>query len=62
MEKDRTELNDLSNKNPKLVQEMSKKWFEIAKNKERLKDKGLTPIKPKFKPLSFRRDTSAQLD
>ncbi len=62
MEKDRTELIDLSNENPKLVQEMSKKWFEIAKNKERLKDKGLTPVKPKLKPLSFRRDTSTQLD
>ena len=46
MEKDRTELNDLSNKNPKLVQEMSKKWFEIAKNKRKAEGQRLDPSKP----------------
>ena len=40
---------------------MSKEWFNIAENKDRLKEKALKPVKPEIKSLSFRRDTSNQL-
>ncbi|MBT3667046.1 MAG: arylsulfatase [Opitutae bacterium] len=59
--KDRTELNDLATKYPSRVQQMSIKWFDIAKNKERLKQKGLAPVKNELKQISFRKDTSDQV-
>ena len=37
-------------------------WFDIAKNKERLGKKGLAPVKDSVKSLSFRKDTSGQLN
>jgi len=61
MEKDRTELNDLSAKYSERVKKMSKLWFDIAKNKDRLGKKGLSPVKDQLKKLSFRKDTSGQL-
>ena len=61
LEDDRTELNDLSTKFPLLVEEMSKEWFKIAKNKQRLKPQALKPVKPGIKSLSFRKDTSSQM-
>ena len=61
LEKDRTELNDLSAKYSDRVKEMSKLWFDIAKNKERVGKKGLSPIKSTLKKISFRKDTSGQL-
>ena len=61
LENDRTELTDLSEKNPKRVEMMSRIWFDIAKNKERLRGKALQPVKDKIKKLSFRKDTSGQL-
>ena len=59
--KDRTELNDLAKKYPTRVQKMSENWFDIAKNKERLNQNGLSPVKNKLKQISFRQDTSSQL-
>ena len=61
LEKDRTELNDLSAKYSDRVKEMSKIWFDIAKNKDRLGKKGLGPVKSALKQISFRKDTSGQL-
>ena len=40
---------------------MSNEWFNIAKNKDRLKEKALKPVKPEVKSLSFRKDTSHQI-
>jgi arylsulfatase len=61
LEKDRTELNDLSDKYPMRVKEMADGWFGIAKNKERLNKKGLAPVRKELKQISFRKDTSGQL-
>ncbi len=62
IEDDRTELNDLSVKFPKRVSAMANEWFNIAQNKERLKQKGLTPVKEELKQISFRKDTSGQFE
>jgi arylsulfatase len=56
---DRTETNDLSTKHPERVKAMAEKWFEIAKNTERLKGRGLNPVKSSVSRLNFRRDTSS---
>ncbi len=61
LEDDRTELNDLAEKYPQRVTRMTKEWFNLAKNKDRLKEKALKPVKPELKSLSFRKDTSDQL-
>ena len=61
LEKDRTELNDLSSKYSDRVKKMSELWFDIAKNKERLSKKGVSPVKSTLKKISFRKDTSGQL-
>jgi arylsulfatase A-like enzyme len=58
---DRTELNDLSSKYSDRVKKMSTLWFDIAKNKDRLSKKGLSPVKSALKQISFRKDTSGQL-
>lgn len=62
LDKDRTELNDLSDKYPERVNEMSKEWFDIAKNKDRVGKKALSPARGQIKDLSFRKDTSDQLE
>ena len=61
LDNDRTELNDLSEKYPQKVIRMSKEWFDIARNKDRLNEKALKPVKLELKSLSFRKDTSGQL-
>jgi arylsulfatase len=61
LEKDRTELSDRSKQFPQKVAQMSKEWFDIAKNKDRLNTGSLKNTKPELKSLSFRKDTSAQL-
>ena len=45
LDNDRTELNDLSEKYPQKVNRMSKEWFDIARNKDRLNEKALKPVK-----------------
>jgi arylsulfatase len=62
LDNDRTELNDLSEKFPQRVTKMASEWFDIAKNKERLNQKGLGTVKEVVKQISFRRDTSDQLE
>ena len=62
LDNDRTELNDLSEKFPQCVTKMASEWVDIAKNKERLNQKGLGPVKEVVKQISFRRDTSDQLE
>lgn len=61
LDKDRTELNDLSKRYPEKVEEMANEWFDIAKNKDRLPEKELLPVKSEKKAFSFRRDTSDQV-
>ena len=61
LDKDRTELNDLSKRYPEKVEEMENEWFDIAKNKDRLSEKELLPVKSEKKAFSFRRDTSDQV-
>ena len=62
MDIDRTELIDLAEKFPTIVKTMKGIWFDIAKNKERLNQNGLSPVKGVIKELSFRKDTSKQLN
>ena len=61
IDEDRTELNDLAAKHPERVKAMAAKWFDIAKNTERLKGRHLNPVKDTLKELNFRKDTSGQL-
>lgn len=58
LDEDRTELNDLAAKYPERVEAMSKQWFKIAENTDRLKGRALAPAGKEIKPLRFRRDTS----
>jgi arylsulfatase len=59
---DRTELNDLASKYPERVQKMAAQWFEIAKNKDRLKGGQLRAVSEEFTPLKFgkRKDPPAK--
>ena len=59
MDEDRTELNDLSATYPERVQSMSKEWFHIARDVERLKGKHVKPVRSGISSLSFRKDTSS---
>jgi arylsulfatase A-like enzyme len=54
LDEDRTELNDLAEKHPERVAEMSAEWFRVAKDVERLGGKGLAPVGNKVKELNFR--------
>jgi arylsulfatase len=58
LDRDRSELNDLSGKFPEKVEAMSKEWYDLAENVDRLKGKALAPVSDKIKELSFRKDTS----
>ena len=59
LDADRTELNDLAAKHPQRVAEMAAEWFRLAKDVDRLKGRGLSPVGQKLKSLNFRRDTSS---
>ncbi|MGB0143898.1 MAG: arylsulfatase, partial [Akkermansiaceae bacterium] len=50
---DRTELNDLAAKHPKRLATMIAQWHEIAKNKERLPQAQLKPVKGNLTPQKF---------
>lgn len=50
---DRTELNDLAKDHPNRVQKMAAKWHQIAKNKDRLKERQLKPVKEILTPQKF---------
>ncbi|MDP6118414.1 MAG: arylsulfatase [Planctomycetota bacterium] len=59
LEDDRTELNDLSGQYPERLAAMSKEWFRIAKDVDRLGGRGLAPVSETVKQLNFRKDTSS---
>ena len=59
MEDDRTELNDLSSQYHERVASMSKEWFRLAKDVDRLGGRGLAPVSETLRQLSFRKDTSS---
>lgn len=59
LDEDRSELNDLSSKFPEKVKAMSKQWYYIAENVDRLKGRQLQPVSDELKELSFRKDTSS---
>ena len=55
LDEDRTETNDLATKLPGKVEAMSKEWFRLAKNVDRLKGKQLAPAGEGLKKLNFRK-------
>ncbi len=59
MQEDRTELNDLSKVMPERVAAMEKEWFRIAEHVDRLKGRGLAPVRDTLTSLSFRKDTTS---
>ena len=59
MDDDRTELNDLSGRNPERVAAMEKEWFRIAESVDQLQGRALAPVGDSVKSLSFRKDTSS---
>lgn len=50
---DRTELNDLAGKHPERVKKMVTQWQEIARNKDRLPENQLKPVKDTLTPQTF---------
>ena len=56
---DRTELNDLSQKEPQRVDSMAAEWFRIAAHVDRLEGRSLAPVGDRVKALNFRKDTSS---
>jgi len=59
LKRDRTETNDLADKHPDKVAAMSKEWFRLAKDVDRLSSKQLKPTKDTHASLNFRKDTSS---
>jgi len=59
LDQDRTELNDLSERNPERVAAMAAEWFRIAEQVDRLPSGALAPVRDEITPLSFRKDTSS---
>lgn len=59
LDRDRSELNDLSAEQPQRVAAMAAEWFRMAAEVDRLKGRGLAPVREKLTPLNFRRDTSS---
>jgi arylsulfatase A-like enzyme len=60
LDEDRSELNDLADKHPDRVTAMSKEWFRLAKDVDRLNGKALAPVKSGISKLNFRKDTTSQ--
>ncbi|QDT70584.1 Arylsulfatase [Planctomycetes bacterium MalM25] len=59
LDADRTELDDLSERDPRRVTSMAAEWFRIAEEVERLEGRSLAPAGDRVKRLNFRRDTSS---
>jgi arylsulfatase A-like enzyme len=57
LDEDRTELHDLADRMPTRVAAMQAEWFRLAKDVDRLPEKGLKPVRGETTPLNFRRDT-----
>ena len=59
LEDDRTETNDLAAQHPARVQRMSREWFRLAKDVDRLKGRQLAPTQRELKSLNFRKKSSS---
>ena len=59
LDHDRTELNNLSTKEPQRVDSMAAEWFRMAADVDRLKGRSLAPVGNRVKELNFRKDTSS---
>lgn len=59
LDEDRTELNDLSGKQPERVTAMAAEWFRIAEHVDRLKSRALSPVRDEITSFNFRKDTSS---
>jgi arylsulfatase len=59
LDEDRTELDDLSSKDPQRVARMAEQWFHTAEHVDRLKGNQLAPVRDSLTSLSFRKDTSS---
>jgi len=59
LDNDRTELNDLADKQPERVQAMAKEWFRLAKDVDRLSGRQVQPVRDNHAKLNFQRDTSS---
>lgn len=57
MEDDRTETHNLASTHPNRVRQMASEWFQIAKEKERLKGRHVAPVKSQIQSLNFRKST-----
>ena len=55
LDEDRTELNDISEQHPERVATMSKEWFRVAKDVDRLGGRQLGLVGEKVKQLNFRK-------
>lgn len=56
---DRTELNDLSSREPQRVESMAAEWFRMAADVDRLNSRSLQPVGDQLRKLNFRKDTSS---
>ena len=59
LNKDRTELDDVSGQEVDRVDAMATEWFRIAEQVDRLRKRALAPVSDEIKSLSFRKDTSS---
>ncbi len=55
MDEDRTELNDLSSEMKDRLETMSKEWFRMAEDVERLSGRHLPPVREEITSLNFRK-------
>ena len=58
MRKDRGETNDLADKRPARVASMSKEWFRLAENVDRLSGEQLAPVGAETKTFNFRKSST----
>jgi len=59
LDEDRTELHDLSQRQPERVATMAAEWFRMAEDVDRLQRRQLAPVRDEITPLRFRKDTSS---
>lgn len=57
LDDDRTETNDLAQSDPERVEAMSKEWFRLAKDVDRLNGRHLAAVGKELKVINFRKDT-----
>jgi arylsulfatase A-like enzyme len=59
IEHDRTETQDLAARYPERVKAMSSEWFRLAKKVDRVKGRGLAPVKTELSSLHFQKNTQS---